>query len=171
MAERSYLRTAKNLGGADDLAQKWASAVMYQLREQVEERVLARRKVLTALWEELAATPAQAEATKEAQKAGIAHARANDNGTKFRGRKPTFTWDTLVIVQDLFKSGHGSSGNRQDDRVGAANCLSDSEGTGPTGSGSGFLVSQRCGGVGDAEPCRHLEKIFAGSDPPSGYSS
>ena len=101
MAERSYLRTAKNLGGADDLAQKWASAVMYQLREQVEERVLARRKVLTALWEELAATPAQAEATKEAQKAGIAHARANDNGTKFRGRKPTFTWDTLVIVQDL----------------------------------------------------------------------
>jgi hypothetical protein len=55
VAERSYLRTAKYLGGADDLAQRWASAVMYRLREQVE-RVLAKSKLLTALYEELVGT-------------------------------------------------------------------------------------------------------------------
>ena len=54
-----------------------------------------------------ASAQAQAEATKEAQKAGIAHARANDDGTKFRGRKPTFTWDSLVLVQDLLNQGVG----------------------------------------------------------------
>jgi len=57
VAERSYLRTAKYLGGADDLAQRWASAVIYRLREQVEERVLAKSKLLTALYEELVGTP------------------------------------------------------------------------------------------------------------------
>jgi hypothetical protein len=57
VAERSYLRTAKYLGGADDLAQRWASAVMYRLREHVEERVLAKSKLLTALYEELVGTP------------------------------------------------------------------------------------------------------------------
>ena len=31
---------------------------------------------------------AQAQVTKEAQKAGIAHALAHDDGTKYRGRKP-----------------------------------------------------------------------------------
>lgn len=56
-AERSYLRTAKNLGGADDMAQRWASAAMCRLREQVEERVLAKSKLLTALYEELVGTP------------------------------------------------------------------------------------------------------------------
>ncbi|MGA2982138.1 MAG: hypothetical protein ABSD76_21285 [Terriglobales bacterium] len=55
VAERSYLRTAKYLGSADDLAQRWASAVMYRLREQVE-RVLAKSKLLTALYEELVGT-------------------------------------------------------------------------------------------------------------------
>jgi len=54
-----------------------------------------------------ASAEAQAEATKEAQKAGIAHARANDDGTKFRGRKPTFTWDSLVLVRDLLNQGVG----------------------------------------------------------------
>jgi len=54
-----------------------------------------------------ASAEAQAEATKEAQKAGIAHARANDDGTKFRGRKPTFTWDSLALVQDLLNQGMG----------------------------------------------------------------
>jgi putative DNA-invertase from lambdoid prophage Rac len=34
---------------------------------------------------------AQAEVIKEAQKAGIAHAQANDDGTRYRGRKPTFS--------------------------------------------------------------------------------
>ena len=56
VAERSYLRTAKYLGGADDLAQRWTSAVMHRLREQVEERALAKSKLLTALYEELVGT-------------------------------------------------------------------------------------------------------------------
>src|SRR3984893_3670948 len=38
-----------------------------------------------------ATAQAQAEVTKEAQKAGIARAQAIDDGTKYRGRKPTFT--------------------------------------------------------------------------------
>jgi len=54
-----------------------------------------------------ASAQAQAEATKEAQKAGIAHARANDDGTKFRGRKPTFTWDSLALAQALLNQGVG----------------------------------------------------------------
>ena len=66
MAERSYLRTAKNLGGADDHAQRWASAVMYRLREQVEERVLAKSKLLTALYEELVGTPIAAGISESA---------------------------------------------------------------------------------------------------------
>ncbi len=53
VAERSYLRTAKTLGGTEDLAQKWASAVVFRLREEVEEQVLANRKPLNALYEEL----------------------------------------------------------------------------------------------------------------------
>lgn len=57
VAERSYLRTAKYLGGADDLAQRWTSVVMHRLREQVDERVLAQSKLLTSLYEELAGTP------------------------------------------------------------------------------------------------------------------
>jgi putative DNA-invertase from lambdoid prophage Rac len=48
---------------------------------------------------------AQAEATKEAQKAGIAHAKANDDGTKFRGRKPTFTWESYSLAVDLLNQG------------------------------------------------------------------
>ena len=66
VAERSYLRTAKYLGGADDLAQRWASAVMYRLREQVEERVLAKSKLLTALYEELVGTPIAAGISESA---------------------------------------------------------------------------------------------------------
>lgn len=54
-----------------------------------------------------ASAEAQAEATKEAQRAGIDHALAHDDGTKFRGRKPTFTWDSLVLVQGLLTQGVG----------------------------------------------------------------
>ena len=61
VAERSYLRTAKYLGGAEDLAQRWTSAVLHRLREQVEERLLAKSKLLTALYEELAGTAASSE--------------------------------------------------------------------------------------------------------------
>ena len=52
---------------------------------------------------------AQAEATREAQKAGIAHAKANDDGNKYRGRKPTFTWGDLKTVQNLLSQGVGVS--------------------------------------------------------------
>ena len=65
-----------------------------------------KQAVRDALIAFMAATAeAQAEATKEAQRAGIAYARANDDGTKFRGRKPTFTWDTLALVQSLLSQG------------------------------------------------------------------
>ena len=109
-----------------------------------------------------ASAQAQAEATKEAQKAGIAHARANDDGTKFRGRKPTFTFDTLALVQELLNQGIAWRGKQS---IGFRSS--------PNGKLRlwlhGILKTKRrsC----DSEPCRHLEEIFAGSDPPSGYSS
>jgi putative DNA-invertase from lambdoid prophage Rac len=51
----------------------------------------------------------QAEVTKEAQKAGIAHAQANDDGTKYRGRKPTFTCEQFLRVRELLDQGIGLS--------------------------------------------------------------
>ena len=54
-----------------------------------------------------ATAEAQAEATKEAQRAGIAHAQVNDDGTKYRGRRPTFTWDDMDRVQELLSQGIG----------------------------------------------------------------
>jgi DNA invertase Pin-like site-specific DNA recombinase len=54
-----------------------------------------------------ATAEAQAKATKEAQKAGIAHAKANDDGTKFRGRKPTFSWTSFSLAADLLNQGLG----------------------------------------------------------------
>ena len=51
---------------------------------------------------------AQAEATKEAQKAGIAYAKKT-GGTKYRGRKPTFSWNDLETVQNLLGQGLGIS--------------------------------------------------------------
>jgi putative DNA-invertase from lambdoid prophage Rac len=48
-----------------------------------------------------ASAQAQAEVTKEAQKAGIAHAKAIDDGTKYRGRKPTFNWQQFELVLEL----------------------------------------------------------------------
>ena len=53
-----------------------------------------------------ATAQSQAEVTKEAQKAGIAHAQANDDGgTKYRGRKPTFSPDQYLFVRDLLNQG------------------------------------------------------------------
>ena len=52
---------------------------------------------------------AQTEVTKEAQKAGIAHAREIDDGTKYRGRKPTFTCEQFVRVRELLNQGIGLS--------------------------------------------------------------
>jgi DNA invertase Pin-like site-specific DNA recombinase len=54
-----------------------------------------------------ATAQAQAEATKEAQRAGIIHAQTNDDGTKFRGRKPTFTMETFGLVRQLLGQGLG----------------------------------------------------------------
>jgi putative DNA-invertase from lambdoid prophage Rac len=52
-----------------------------------------------------ATAQAQAEATKEAQKAGIAHAQQYDDGTKYRGRKPTFTRQQFTLVRELLSQG------------------------------------------------------------------
>jgi putative DNA-invertase from lambdoid prophage Rac len=56
-----------------------------------------------------ATAQAQAEVTKEAQKAGIAHAQANEEGMKYRGRKPTFTCEQFVRARDLLGQGLGIS--------------------------------------------------------------
>jgi putative DNA-invertase from lambdoid prophage Rac len=52
---------------------------------------------------------AQAEVTKESQRAGIAHAQEHDNGFKYRGRKPTFTWEQFAHVRRLLNQGLGVS--------------------------------------------------------------
>ncbi len=54
-----------------------------------------------------ATAQAQAEATKEAQKAGIAHAKATQGDRKYRGRKPTFTPADFTTVRDLLGQGLG----------------------------------------------------------------
>jgi putative DNA-invertase from lambdoid prophage Rac len=46
-----------------------------------------------------ASAQAEAEATKEAQRAGIEHAKANGEG--YRGRKPSYTREQLRMVQDM----------------------------------------------------------------------
>src|SRR3954451_8980828 len=62
-----------------------------------------QQAVRDALIAFLAATAqAQAEATKEAQRAGIDHAK--DSGV-YRGRKPSFTRDQLRAVQDMLSQG------------------------------------------------------------------
>lgn len=55
-----------------------------------------------------ASAQAQAEATKEAQAAGIAHARTKE-GT-YKGRKPSFDQDQLETVNELLSEGRGISG-------------------------------------------------------------
>nr|WIE92522.1 recombinase family protein [Mesorhizobium sp. WSM4875] len=66
---------------------------------------LAVRDALIAF---MAATAqAQAEATKEAQKAGIVHAQAKD--TKYLGRKPTYDRHQYQLVTDMLASGAGAS--------------------------------------------------------------
>lgn len=54
-----------------------------------------------------ATAQAQAEAMKEAQKAGIAAAK--DDDAKYRGRKPSFTRAQLTTVQDLLAAGAGTT--------------------------------------------------------------
>ena len=49
---------------------------------------------------------AQAEATKEAQKAGIAHAKTTG---RYRGRKPSYSADQLRVVRDMIGQEAGTS--------------------------------------------------------------
>jgi DNA invertase Pin-like site-specific DNA recombinase len=61
-----------------------------------------QQAIRDALISFMAATAqAQAEATKESQKAGIALAK--DNG-KYKGRKPSYTKDQLTAVQEMLAS-------------------------------------------------------------------
>lgn len=55
-----------------------------------------------------ATAQAQAEATKEAQKAGIEHARGREDA--YRGRKPSFTRGQLEAVVSGLAEGQGVSG-------------------------------------------------------------
>ncbi|MEA1830943.1 recombinase family protein [Methylobacterium durans] len=48
---------------------------------------------------------AQAEATKEAQRAGIAHAKAQAESTAYRGRKPSYDREQFKAVVDLLNQG------------------------------------------------------------------
>jgi putative DNA-invertase from lambdoid prophage Rac len=44
---------------------------------------------------------AQAEATKEAQRAGIAHAKANGDARAYRGRKPSYSRKQFESAQAM----------------------------------------------------------------------
>jgi DNA invertase Pin-like site-specific DNA recombinase len=52
-----------------------------------------------------ASAQAQAEATKEAQRAGIAHAKAN--GNRYRGRKPSYARAQLDATRAMLAQGAG----------------------------------------------------------------
>ncbi|MER2264861.1 recombinase family protein [Methylobacterium oxalidis] len=54
-----------------------------------------------------AMSQAQAEATREAQRAGIEHAKARE--TTYRGRKPRFSRDQLATIKEMLAQGAGPS--------------------------------------------------------------
>lgn len=54
-----------------------------------------------------ATAQAQAEATKEAQKAGIEAAKLE--GSKYRGKKPSYDRETLAVVMDMLGQGAGAT--------------------------------------------------------------
>jgi putative DNA-invertase from lambdoid prophage Rac len=54
-----------------------------------------------------ATAQAQAEATKEAQRAGIDHAKANSD--RYKGRKPTYDRKQYLTVRDLLAQETGTS--------------------------------------------------------------
>ncbi|SFL57418.1 recombinase family protein [Shimia aestuarii] len=67
-----------------------------------------QQAVRDALIAFMAATAqAQAEATKQAQRAGIAHAKGD--ARKYPGRKPSFDRATFTMVRDLLTQGSGTS--------------------------------------------------------------
>jgi len=63
-----------------------------------------QQAVRDALIAFMAATAqAQAEATKEAQRAGIEHAKAE--GSAYRGRKPSYSREQFALVRDMLNQG------------------------------------------------------------------
>ncbi len=56
-----------------------------------------------------ALSQAQAEATKEAQRAGIAHAKAKGETSPYRGRAPSYDRAQLDAVRDMLGQGSGVS--------------------------------------------------------------
>ncbi|MFO1104169.1 MAG: recombinase family protein [Methylocystis sp.] len=54
-----------------------------------------------------ATAQAQAEAMKEAQRAGIEHAKANAQESKYRGRKPSYSRTQFEAVRDMLNQGTG----------------------------------------------------------------
>lgn len=56
-----------------------------------------------------AAAQSQAEVTKAAQAAGIAHAKTREDGKRYKGRKPSFTAEQLATVRDLLEQKAGPS--------------------------------------------------------------
>jgi DNA invertase Pin-like site-specific DNA recombinase len=69
-----------------------------------------QQAVRDALIAFMAATAqAQAEASKEAQKAGIEYARVAELGDKYRGRKPSYTREQYDAVRDMLSQSKGAS--------------------------------------------------------------
>lgn len=56
-----------------------------------------------------ATAQAQSEALKEAQKAGIAHAKEKDLPRVYKGRKPSYSRDELATVLAMLAEGQGAS--------------------------------------------------------------
>ncbi|KQT80155.1 recombinase family protein [Methylobacterium sp. Leaf466] len=56
-----------------------------------------------------AMSQAQAEATKEAQRAGIDHAKADETERTYKGRKPSYTRPQFVMVRDMLAMETGTS--------------------------------------------------------------
>jgi putative DNA-invertase from lambdoid prophage Rac len=70
----------------------------------VSQSLVSARAVGDTLISFMAAlSQAQAEATKEAQRAGIEHAKTRDDA--YRGRKPSFTRKQLNQVRDMLTTG------------------------------------------------------------------
>jgi putative DNA-invertase from lambdoid prophage Rac len=68
----------------------------------METKDAMQRAVRDALIAFMAATAqAQAEATKEAQRAGIAHAKANGDVRAYKGRKPSYSRKQLESAQAM----------------------------------------------------------------------
>ena len=56
-----------------------------------------------------ATAQAQTEATKDAQRAGIAHAKSKAEASPYRGRAPSFDRAQLTTVRDMMGQGSGVS--------------------------------------------------------------